>query len=170
MILRPLIGFDKAEILKLSKDLGLYEYSSKVIESCFIGGGSPLYVDPESLVEEFAKIDRGVFDRALERAIEISYNTGWEEELIKRFKTDLVSIDTIPEGSIIVDITRKKGYGSIRGLDDLEELLRKGERVVLVCEFGEASEALARYLREEGYEVYSLRGGYKKLKQIIPQT
>ncbi|HWQ17511.1 MAG TPA: THUMP domain-containing protein [Sulfolobales archaeon] len=170
LILRPLIGFDKAEILKLSKDLGLYEYSSKVIESCFIGGGSPLYVDPESLVEEFAKIDRGVFDRALERAIEISYNTGWEEELIKRFKTDLVSIDTIPEGSIIVDITRKKGYGSIRGLDDLEELLRKGERVVLVCEFGEASEALARYLREEGYEVYSLRGGYKKLKQIIPQT
>ena len=167
LILRPLVGFDKTEILRLSTDLGFYEYSSKVVESCFIGGGSPLHIDTEELIREFTEIDKGVLDRALEGAVEISYSYGWEEELRQHFKGDPVGIDTPPEGSVIVDITRRKGYGSIRGLEDLDELLRKREKVVLVCDFGEASEALARHLREEGYEVYSLRGGRKRLKQLI---
>lgn len=170
LILRPLIGFDKTEILRLSMELGFYDHSSKVVESCFIGGASPLYIDPGELADEFTKIDRSVFDTAVERAFEIKYSENWEEIVRRHFSKELISIDTIPEGSIVVDITRRKGYGSIKGLDDLEEVLKRGEKVVLVCELGEASEALARYLREEGYEVYSLRGGYRRLKQLMSFT
>lgn len=67
----------------------------------------------------------------------------------------------------MVNISRRKGYGPIKALEDLEKLLEKREKLVLVCEMGETSEALARHLREQGYDVYSLKGGLKTLRQIL---
>ncbi len=169
LILRPLIGFDKVEIMKLSMDLGLYELSSKVVESCFIGSPNPVYVDADELVGEFSKIDKRLFEDVAKNAIEIRYEDGWEEKVRSFMKAyQEVTIDTIPEGYVVVDITRRKGLGFIRGLDDLEEMLRRREKIILVCELGEASEALARCLRDRGFEVYSLRGGYKKLRELLP--
>lgn len=167
LILRPLIGFDKAEIMRLSMELGFYEHSSKVVESCFIGSPSPPDLDPGELLSEFSKIDRSVFERAIEGSIEINYQENWEEKLLSSLKTTSFSIETIPEGYVVVDISRRKGYGPIKGLEDLEKLLEKREKLVLVCEMGEASEALARHLREQGYDVYSLKGGLKTLRQIL---
>ena len=169
LILRPLIGFDKVEIMKLSMDLGLYELSSKVVESCLIGSPNPFYVDADELVGEFSKIDKRLFEDVAKNAIEIRYEDGWEEKVRSFMKAyQEVTIDTIPEGYVVVDITRRKGLGFIRGLDDLEEMLRRREKIILVCELGEASEALARCLRDRGFEVYSLRGGYKKLRELLP--
>ncbi|MEM1611400.1 MAG: THUMP domain-containing protein [Sulfolobales archaeon] len=168
LILRPLIGFDKVDIMRLSMDIGLYELSSKVVESCFIGSPNPIYVDADELVSEFSKIDRGLFEDVAKSAIEIKYEDGWEEKVRSSMKLyQDVTIDTIPEGYVVVDITKRKGSGFIRGLEDLDEMLRRREKIVLVCELGEASEALARHLRDQGYEVYSLRGGYKRLKELL---
>ncbi|MEM4971593.1 MAG: THUMP domain-containing protein [Sulfolobales archaeon] len=168
LILRPLIGFDKVDIMRLSMDLGLYELSSKVVESCFIGSPNPIHVNADELVSEFSKIDRELFEDVAKNAIEIRYEDGWEEKVRSSMKLyQDVTIDTIPEGYIIIDITKRKGSGLIRGLEDLNEMLRRKEKIVLVCELGEASEALARHLRDQGYEVYSLRGGYKRLKELL---
>jgi thiamine biosynthesis protein ThiI len=169
LILRPLIGFDKVEIMKLSIDLGLYELSSRVVESCFIGTSSPIYVDAGELVNEFSKMDNSMFEDTAKRSVEIRYEEGWEERIRSYMKTYAdIEIDKIPEGYVIVDIARRKGSGPIKGLEDLEELLRKREKIVLVCELGEASDALARHLRDQGYDVYSLRGGYKRLRELFP--
>jgi len=167
LILRPLIGFDKSEIMRLSMELGLYELSSRVVESCFIGAPNPIHIGVEEFLSEFSKVDRMVLEVAAQRAIELRYNDGWAEKLVSHMGGySAVSIDRIPEGYVVVDITRKRGSGPIKGLDDLEGLLGKNEKIVLVCELGEASEALARHLREKGYDVYSLRGGAKRLREL----
>lgn len=167
LILRPLTGIDKDEILRLSKQLGLYSYSERVVESCFIGGSSALGLDVGAFLEEFSRLDRGIFDEAAAKALAVDFDeAGWKERVRDLLGGGDVSLDYIPEGAVVVDINRLRGSGGVMGLEDLRDLLRKGNKIVLVCELGEASEALARSLRDQGYDVYSLRGGYERLRRL----
>ncbi|AHC52349.1 tRNA sulfurtransferase [Sulfolobus acidocaldarius SUSAZ] len=71
-VFRPLIGFDKEEIIHMSRKIGTFEYSSKLPEYCIISTKSIVKSQLNKVLEE-------------ERKIEINY-----EELIKR--ADLVRI------------------------------------------------------------------------------
>ncbi|BFH72623.1 tRNA 4-thiouridine(8) synthase ThiI [Sulfurisphaera javensis] len=58
-IFRPLIGFDKQEIIELSRKIGTYEYSSKMPEYCAISSKSTTSAKLEEVIkaEEEANID-----------------------------------------------------------------------------------------------------------------
>lgn len=167
LILRPLTGFDKEEIMRLSRQLGLYSYSERVVESCFIGGSSALDLDAGAFLDEFSKLDTGIFEETASKALELGFEEeNWRERVRDFLGGGGVSLDFIPEGAVVVDINRPRGSGGLMGIEDLEDLLRRGSKIVLVCELGEASEALARSLRGQGHDVYSLRGGYERLRML----
>jgi thiamine biosynthesis protein ThiI len=61
---RPLFGFDKEDIIRVSRNIGTYEFSSKVREYCALVPRKPiLNADPGVVIEEEAKID---FDKVYE--------------------------------------------------------------------------------------------------------
>lgn len=58
-VFRPLIGFDKEEIIELSKKIGTYDYSSKLPEYCAISSNSTTSAELEKVLkaEEEANLD-----------------------------------------------------------------------------------------------------------------
>ena len=55
-VFRPLIGFDKSDIIDLAKRIGTYELSIKLPEYCTLAGKSTISADLEEVLEEEKKI------------------------------------------------------------------------------------------------------------------
>ncbi len=73
-ILRPLIGFDKDEIVKMARFIGTYEYSIKVPEFCPIGARvttTRAILDKVKEIENRIGISETEVDELISRAIEI---------------------------------------------------------------------------------------------------
>jgi thiamine biosynthesis protein ThiI len=61
LILRPLIGMDKEEIVALSRRIGLYEISSQTKEYCqIVQGPAATRSKPEQLAKEYEKVSSSV--------------------------------------------------------------------------------------------------------------
>jgi len=169
-VLRPVIGMTKDDIIKISIDIGLYDLITKVKETCWLGASPPIKINQEKFMREFNKLNKDLINKVLEKIITIDLEENWREKLEKLYEID-VSIDHLPENSVIIDLTKKLvKKRSVGGLEihDLGEIdLFKERDIILVCEEGETSELLARELRLRGFRAYSLRGGLKRLQEII---
>ena len=65
-ILRPLLGMDKEEVMKISKEIGIYEISAKVGEPCAIAHSLvTTKARVKGLIQELGKIDLREFEKAL---------------------------------------------------------------------------------------------------------
>ena len=88
---------------------------------------------------------------------------------------DRVSLDDISDDAVIVDIRNRYYYnidhvkGSINIpyyelLNNYSHYLNKYNRYYLYCDTGEQSFSIANRLREFGYFVYSIDGGFLEYK------
>ncbi|MGB9816343.1 MAG: tRNA sulfurtransferase [Desulfurococcaceae archaeon] len=171
MILRPLLGYDKDEIIALSRKIGLYDYSSKVTETCAI---APLRVETgaslDEVREELSKIDLTIIDKALSDYKVVSVLEASPDEAIPRSD---VEIDFIPEDAVIIDARSEseRRNNPIEKAIPIEEVnvknLPRDKVLIFICETGGKSYLLAKTLREEGFRAYSFKGGarnYCKLR------
>ncbi len=87
-----------------------------------------------------------------------------------------VKFKNIKEG-IIIDIRDKKDYdlfhisNSINYplsylKDNYKTLLNKKTRYYLICYIGKSSNTLSKELRKENYNIYYIKGGYKKINKL----
>lgn len=170
IILRPLLSFDKEEIISLSRQIGLYDLSSKVAEACAI---APTRVETAASVkeveEELAKIDSTTIDKVVSthKTFDLLKTTAEEAVFL-----DEIEIDFIPEDALVVDI-RSEGERRVNTIpnavsfDSIDvKKLPRDKVIVLICETGGKSYFLARILREEGFKAYSLRGGARSYYKI----
>ena len=164
-ILRPVIAFDKDEIIDITRLIGTYELNNVVKESCFLGSYPHTHINRDKFLRYYSNIDKNVIDRAIENSIEINLYSDWASKVREWLGHSLIEIENIPPKAVIVDINRIHGKGSIKGLKDIDSIDRDRE-IVLVCEEGEASYTMARILREKGFRAYSLSGGYKRLEEL----
>ncbi|MEM0458153.1 MAG: THUMP domain-containing protein [Sulfolobales archaeon] len=165
MILRPVIGLSKDDIIRISREIGLYEKCERVPETCWLGSYVPVKVDEKSFLEEFNKLDQEIFRRTTEKIVEVNIYGDWREEIEKLYQGD-IEIDRIPEDAVLIDITRKYVGKEIKGfrIYDLSMIEKfRDKPIILLCERGELSHVLAQEFRREGYRIYSLRGGFKIL-------
>ncbi len=166
-IIRPVIGFDKDEIIDMSRMIGTYELNNRVKESCFLGSYPQPQVNIEKFIRYYSQIGSDTIDRAVDTAIDLDLYGDWVGNLRSWIDHSLIEVDTIPSNSIIVDVNRLHGSGVVKGLKDLEDLEKeKDKEIILVCEEGEASFTMARLLREKGFKAYSLHGGYRRLREL----
>jgi len=163
IILRPLIGFDKEEIVEYSRRIGLYEYSSKVAEACAI---APRHVatrtSSDKLRHLLMNIDTGLIDKVVDSMRIINVLESTPEEAIPGFNEE---VEDIPPGSIVIDVRSYEKYKEESipnavhvSMVDLERL-PSDKPVVFYCDTGGLSLVIARELRSKGLNAYSLKGG-----------
>jgi thiamine biosynthesis protein ThiI len=169
LILRPLLGMDKEEIMAWARRIGTYELSEKVAEYCAI---APSLVTTRAkvgeLLNELSKVDESLIRATVREAKVLN--------LLKDTPLDAVldtgvEIDYIPEGAVVIDMRSRKEYeewhypGAIH-ISEAGDLRRfKGKTVVLYCAHGNASYLVAEMLRREGVKAFSLKGGIKAVKK-----
>ncbi len=169
LILRPLLGMDKEEIMAWARRIGTYELSEKVAEYCAI---APSLVTTRAkvseLLNELSRVDESLIKASVREAKVLN--------LLKDTPLDAVlesgvEIDYIPEGAVVIDMRSRREYEEwhypeaihISEAGDLRRF--RGKTVVLYCAHGNASYLLAEMLRKEGVKAFSLKGGIKAVKK-----
>ncbi|MCI2415192.1 MAG: tRNA 4-thiouridine(8) synthase ThiI [Candidatus Aramenus sp.] len=101
-ILRPLLGFDKDEIVKMARYIGTYEYSSKIPEFCSVFSFHPKTKFTYHVIEEVDKVVSSAVEEVLGSVKEVKLYGEQEEPDLQGLK-----VDVFPEGAVLVDLTGK---------------------------------------------------------------
>ena len=168
-VLRPLLGFDKQEIMDLARKIGTYDESSKVREYCaIVTGRAATRACLKEVKEEEEKIPADLLREAVnEREIYDIYKI----DPIDFLPQEDIVINFIPEEAILIDVRSRDEYDAWHPekaihIDDISlNSLPRGKVVILYCESGEISSELAKDLREKGYIAYSFEGGVPQLRK-----
>jgi thiamine biosynthesis protein ThiI len=171
-VLRPLVGFDKGDIVDLTRRIGSYELSSHVKEYCAIAPGNPVtHANVRATAREEAKLELSVLDAATaaRRVLELHRITA--AEIVDSY----LLISRIPTGAVVVDVraesdwdawhypgaVRKEGWeiaATPSGLDP-------DGTYVLYCDAGVEAVTLAEQLQQRGVEAYAFRGGTRAIRK-----
>lgn len=174
-ILRPLVGFNKEEIIAGAERIGTFELSKVVGEYCDLAARRPATSAALPAVEaEEAKLDSALLERAVaEREV---YDLRELEESQLGFPE--LEIERIPEDAIVLDLSPHEAYqrwhweGALR-LDFSQAIqaypsFDPVRRYVIYCEFGLQSAFLAERMRKAGLQAFHLRGGSRALRRASP--
>ncbi|RLF22467.1 MAG: hypothetical protein DRN15_08875 [Thermoprotei archaeon] len=174
VIMRPLLGLDKVEIMEKARIIGTYKLSEQVKECCILARGPvATRASMEKVIAEERKIPEELLDEAVEKHGVYRIHEIEPHEFLPK---DTMTLDFIPEGALVVDTRPLEDYkawhfpGAIHiselDVDDLEE----GTVVVFYCESGEVSRVLAEELRRAGVRAYSFRGGVEQLRRYATRV
>lgn len=174
-VLRPLIGFDKEQIIRDARMIGTDKLSEKIPEYCALNKKRPAIQSVRKTldsVEESLDFDllthavdhAGVFDMFAVRDADVAQHA--------------VYIDHIPEDATVLDcqpeslyddwhIAGAKNYNIGKLMGSIKSL-QKTHTYVLYCPYGTQSAVLAERMQHLGYEAYSFKGGLKQLKRLYP--
>lgn len=167
-LFRPLLGFDKEEIIARARRIGTAALSEQVKEYCAIAPGHPVTAaSAERVAEEEGRMDLAILDAALASRKVL--------DLRALSATDLVApylfTTAIPEGAVVIDCRPESQYRAwhLPRAEHREEweLLRdmgrldKGPTYVLYCPHGIQSAYLAERMQRLGFEAYSFKGGMR---------
>ncbi len=171
-VLRPLLGFDKEEILARARAIGTYELSARVREYCQVAPDRPVTAaSPADAAAQEARVDPRVLERALEarKVLELS------DLRLAELTGHGLFLDEVPPDARVIDVRDARAYGEWHypGAEhrDADELARSfGEldrevTYVLCCEQGLRTAHLAERMQAAGYEAYSFRGGAPALRR-----
>jgi len=171
-ILRPLVGFNKEEIIAVAEKIGTVELSKVVREYCDLVARRPATsaaqaaVDAEETHLDPALLARAVAERKLHDLRALDENQLGFPEL---------EIERIPPDAIVLDLSSRERYqgwhweGALR-LDFQQALQAYAafdptRRYVIYCEFGLQSAFLAEQMRKAGLDAFHVRGGSRALRR-----
>ena len=165
-ILRPLVGFNKEEIIGIADRIGTGPLSAVVDEYCAITPKRPATAArlPEVIAQEQQRAP-ALLETAVE-AREVLDLRAMDPET--REYPDIAT-DRIPEDALVVDLRSRAQFATWHHPGSLQldwsEALRafpsfgREKPYLLVCEFGLKSAHLAELMRAEGFRVWHYRGG-----------
>lgn len=165
-VLRPLVGFDKEEIIERSRHIGTYPLSEKVREYCALVPQRPATAAPPEIVAaQEGRLDPSRLAAAVEgrKVLDLcSLSTG---DLVMPY----LYVSEIPRGARVIDTRSEARYrawhypsAEHREYWDLYRNYKKLDRdptYILYCETGLKTAHLAERMQREGYQAYSVRGG-----------
>lgn len=173
-ILRPLVGFNKDEIIERARHVGTAELSAVVGEYCALVPHHPATAARvEVLRDEEMDIDPGVVTKVLGEREELDLRAVDPEE---RGPPE-IQVDAVPDGATLVDLRNRAEFDSWHPEGavqlDFAQALRgypsfaKDQRYVLYCEFGLKSAHLAELMHREGFTAQHFRGGTRALRRWV---
>ena len=172
-VLRPLIGFDKHEIIARSRDIGTYELSARVREYCSISDGHPATAaNPEAVRAEDGAVDPSALNSALENAEALVLN----DVDLSAIVVDALFMEDVPPDAIVIDTRDRDDFDAwhwpgARNVEfrdlarDFPDLDRE-QRYLLYCPQGLLTAQLAETMQDRGYEAYSFPGGVPALRKL----
>ncbi|MFO7895060.1 MAG: tRNA uracil 4-sulfurtransferase ThiI [Longimicrobiales bacterium] len=171
-LFRPLLGFDKEEIIERARAVGTAVLSEQVKEYCAIAPGRPVTSASVSAVAgEERKVDLSVVDHAVADRKVLALRDLTPTDLVAPY----LFTEEVPDHAVVLDCRPESAYrhwhlpGAERK-DEWELLRRYGSldrdaHYVLYCGHGIQSAHIAERMQQAGYEAYSFRGGVKALKE-----
>jgi tRNA uracil 4-sulfurtransferase len=173
-VFRPLLGFDKEEIIERARHIGTAALSEQVKEYCAIAPGHPVTAAREHrVIAEEAKMDLGVIDRAVEGAKKLNVRKLSPTDLVAPY---IFASELLPE-AVLIDCRTEQQYRAWHapGAEHREEWelardfkrLDKNRKYLLYCAHGIQSAHLAEKMQRHGYEAYSFKGGVAGLRKLV---
>ncbi len=171
-VFRPLLGFDKDEIIARARMIGTASLSEKVKEYCAITPGKPVTAaSVEAVDAEEARMDLSILERAVAERKVLDVRALTPAELHEPY----IFTDEIPPDAVVIDCRPEPQYeawhlpGAIHRdeydlLSDAKQLDRD-QTYVLVCAAGLRTAHVAEMLQRQGYDAYSFRGGVRGLRR-----
>jgi thiamine biosynthesis protein ThiI len=172
MVLRPLVGTNKEEIIRLAAHIGTFELSKVVGEYCDLVPRRPATSAHTSVVEEEeARVDLSILGRAVESRTVFDLR-GLDESGLELPDLD---VTRVPEDAVIVDLRPQGQFESWHHPDAVRLDFAHAQRVwpsfdrarsyLLYCDFGLVSAHLAEQMRKSGFRVFHFRGGTRALRR-----
>ncbi len=107
MVLRPLIWFNKQEIVDLSKKIWTYEYASNMPEYCWVISDKPsTWAKLENVLKEEKNIDFSIVDKAIENREVLKIDQVLTQENIYHIETVYIPW----ENQVIVDLREEQDF------------------------------------------------------------
>ena len=172
-VLRPLLGFNKEEILELARRIGIYELSAAVPEYCDLMPPKPnTRAALRDVLRDEARLDPDLLNKLVDdRRIHDLRQVDPEA-----LDTSVPEIDRIPDGATVIDLRSApayRGWHHPQALHlDLSHALAaylsfsRDRPYVLVCEVGLKSAHLAEKMREAGFDAFQFQGGIRGLMAL----
>ncbi|OBU18867.1 tRNA 4-thiouridine(8) synthase ThiI [Photobacterium aquimaris] len=165
LILRPLINWDKEDIIDLSRQIGTEDFAATMPEFCGVISKSPTVKAVKSKLEiEEAKFDFTILDRVIDeaRVMDIreiekqSQEQAPEVELVEQISTDAIvldirSPDEEDENPLELDGVEVKHIPFYKLATQFGDL-PKEKTYLLYCAHGVMSRLQALYLKENGFD------------------
>jgi tRNA uracil 4-sulfurtransferase len=175
-VLRPLIGFDKEEIIERARHIGTAALSEQVREYCAIAPGRPATAATIKRVDaEEQRLDLAVLEKAVDGRKILDLRALEPSDLAAPY----LFVETMPERAVIIDCRPAVQYEAwhLKGALHMEEwdLLRgfkrfdKDPTYVLYCAHGIQTAYLAERMQRHGYEAYSFRGGIRGIMKYAQE-
>ncbi|MES1243780.1 MAG: THUMP domain-containing protein [Acidobacteriota bacterium] len=172
-VLRPLVGFNKDEILAVARKMGVYDLSAAVGEYCDLVPKRPsTKASLAEVLKDEATMTRGRLEELVE-ARTVYDLRGLDEAALGSLGGAGLETDDIPDGAAVLDLRSKPAwqawhYPGALHLDFQHALetwrsFEKERDYVLVCEVGLKSAHLAEVMRQEGFRSRYFRGGLREL-------
>lgn len=167
-VFRPLLGFDKDEIIARARAIGTAALSERVKEYCAIAPGRPVTASsPEAAAAAEARLDPAVLERAVAGRKVLDLRALAPADLVAPY----LFTTRIPEGAVVIDCRPEPLYRAwhLPGAEHREEhallqefrRLDRGRTYVLYCQHGIQTAYLAERMQRAGYEAYSFKGGLR---------
>ncbi len=179
-ILRPLVGFNKDEIIAIARKIGTESLSAAVDEYCAMVPNKPAtHASLDAILREEARLDASLLDRAVEQRSVIDLRALH----LTASEQSRLSTDSIEQGAVVIDLRSSAAYRGWHYPDalhlDFNRALRafsqfdKHRDYVLYCEFGLKSAHLAELMCDAEFRASHFDSGLKKLidyarKQGLP--
>lgn len=171
-VVRPLVGMNKDEIIRLAENIGTAEISAGVAEFCALEGGRPLTrTTPGALDAQEAEVGLGLIDALAERCRVVP------REAFGVSEADSVELERVPEHATVFDLRSEREYAEwawphaihLEFEKALEHVgaLPNDRAYLFYCEVGLKSAFLAEQLRDAGFESYSFRGGVRPMAAYL---
>ncbi len=176
-ILRPLVGFNKDEILAIARRIGTFDLSKQVGEYCAMVPSKPATAAALGVIQqEEEKLTAGILERSL---AERSVFDLRELDLAAVDDPDIAT-DEIATSATVLDLRSKAAYQSWHYPGalflDFATALRAyasmptDARYVLYCEFGLKSAHLAELMRRDGFDATHFKTGLGELLRYARES
>jgi thiamine biosynthesis protein ThiI len=175
-LFRPLLGFDKEEIIARAQHIGTAALSEQVREYCAITPGHPVTAATvERVANEEAKLDLSLLDAAVAQRKVLDLRAIDPVEMVAPY---LFAAD-VPAGAVVLDCRPTAQFRSwhLPGAQHFDEMalltryktLDKERTYILYCAHGIQTAYLAEKMQRAGYEAYSFKGGVRSLMSYAEQ-
>ncbi|HUG39174.1 MAG TPA: tRNA uracil 4-sulfurtransferase ThiI [Longimicrobiales bacterium] len=165
-VFRPLLGFDKDEIIARAQHVGTAGLSEQVREYCAIAPGRPVTAASVAAVDrEEGRLDLSILEAAVAERKVLDLRTLTPTDLVAPY----LFTEEVPGDAVVLDCRPEAQYRAwhLAGSEHRDEWellqgfpkLDRGPRYVVVCARGIQSAHIAEKMQRAGYEAYSFRGG-----------
>ncbi|MEE9133015.1 MAG: tRNA uracil 4-sulfurtransferase ThiI [Gemmatimonadota bacterium] len=171
-VLRPLLGFDKMEIIDRSRAIGTYALSEKVREYCALTEERPVTAaTPRDAAAQEAMLDLSILESAVAGRRTLDLRDLDAGDLVMPY---LYTAD-VPQQAVVIDTRSRTQYepwhypgATHRDFWELLEDFKSLDRArtyVLYCDLGLKTAQIAEKMQRAGFEAYSFKGGVRALKE-----